>query len=149
MSQNNLFSDFEAVSSKQWKQQIQFELKGADYNETLVWESPEGIKVKPFYHRDEFEPKTAVAPASHGFHITQNIFVHDVKKSNARALETLQRGAESVRFTLENDAVSIDELMQNLPLENVNYYFSLPFLSVEFSNKINDFLFTCRTSKLG
>ena len=51
----NLFSDFEAVSSKQWKQQIQYELKGADYNETLVWESPEGIKVKPFYHNDETE----------------------------------------------------------------------------------------------
>jgi methylmalonyl-CoA mutase len=29
--------------------------------------------------------------------------------------------------------------MQNLPIENVNYYFNLPFLSVEFSNKINDF----------
>jgi methylmalonyl-CoA mutase len=29
--------------------------------------------------------------------------------------------------------------MQNLPTENVNYYFNLPFLSVEFSNKINDF----------
>ena len=43
MANNNLFSDFEAVSSKQWKQQIQYELKGADYNETLVWESPEAL----------------------------------------------------------------------------------------------------------
>ena len=143
MANNNLFSDFDAVSSKQWKQQIQYELKGADYNETLVWESPEGIKVKPFYHNDDSEVSeevnlNAITP-SKPFAIVQNIFVHDVKKSNARALETLQRGAESVRFTLENDAVSIDELMQNLPLENVNYYFNLPFLSVEFSNKINDF----------
>lgn len=139
MANNNLFSDFEAVSSKQWKQQIQYELKGADYNETLVWESPEGIKVKPFYHNDETEVNFDAITPSKPFAIVQNIFVHDVKKSNARALETLQRGAESVRFTLENDAVSIDELMQNLPLENVNYYFSLPFLSVEFSNKINEF----------
>lgn len=139
MANNNLFSDFEAVSSKQWKQQIQYELKGADYNETLVWESPEGIKVKPFYHNDETAVNLDAITPSKPFAIVQNIFVHDVQKSNARALETLQRGAESVRFTLENDAVSIDELMQNLPLENVNYYFNLPFLSVEFSNKINDF----------
>ncbi len=139
MANNNLFSDFEAVSSKQWKQQIQYELKGADYNETLVWESPEGIKVKPFYHNDETEVNLNAITPSKPFAIVQNIFVHDVKKSNARALETLQRGAESVRFTLENDAVSIEELMQNLPLENVNYYFHLPFLSVEFSNKINEF----------
>ena len=139
MANNNLFSDFEAVSSKQWKQQIQYELKGADYNETLVWESPEGIKVKPFYHNDETEVNLDAIVPTKPFAIVQNIFVHDVKKSNARALETLQRGAESVRFTLENDTVSIEELMQNLPLENVNYYFNLPFLSVEFSNKINEF----------
>ena len=139
MANNNLFSDFEAVSSKQWKQQIQYELKGADYNETLVWESPEGIKVKPFYHNDETQVNLDAIVPTKPFTIVQNIFVHDVKKSNARALETLQRGAESVRFTLENDAILIEELMQNLPLENVNYYFNLPFLSVEFSNKINDF----------
>jgi methylmalonyl-CoA mutase len=143
VANHNLFSDFEAVSSKQWKQQIQYELKGADYNETLVWESPEGIKVKPFYHADDSEVSEtvnldAIVPTK-PFAIVQNIFVHDVQKSNARALETLQRGAESVRFTLENDAISIEELMQNLPLENVNYYFNLPFLSVEFTNKINDF----------
>ena len=55
--EQQLFNEFEPISSKQWKQQIQFELKGADYNETLVWESPEGIKVKPFYHYDDFEKK--------------------------------------------------------------------------------------------
>jgi methylmalonyl-CoA mutase len=139
VANHNLFSDFEAVSSKQWKQQIQYELKGADYNETLVWESPEGIKVKPFYHTDEMEINLNAITPSKPFAIVQNIFVHDVQKSNARALETLQRGAESVRFTLENDAISVEELMQNLPLENVNYYFNLPFLSIEFTNKINDF----------
>jgi methylmalonyl-CoA mutase len=139
VSQNNLFSDFEAVSSKQWKQQIQFELKGADYNETLVWESPEGIKVKPFYHRDEFEPKFQSSTPSHGFQITQNIFVHDVPKSNARALDTLNRGAESIRFTLENDQIQIDELMNGLPLETVTYFFYLPFLAIDFVNQLNQF----------
>jgi methylmalonyl-CoA mutase len=136
---NNLFSEFDAVSSKQWKQQIQYELKGADYNETLVWESLEGIKVKPFYHIDESDINlNAIVPAK-PFVIVQNIFVHDVKKSNARALETLHRGAESVRFTIESESISIEELMQNLPLENVNYYFNLPFLSIEFAIKINEF----------
>lgn len=143
MTTNNLFSEFYPISSKHWKQQIQFELKGADYNETLVWESPEGIKVKPFYHNDDFEASeevnlNAITP-SKPFAIVQNIFVHDVKKSNARALETLQRGAESVRFTIESELISIEELMQNLPLENVYYYFNLPFLSIDFVAKIDDF----------
>ncbi len=136
---NNLFSEFEAVSSKQWKQQIQYELKGADYNETLVWESPEGIKVKPFYHIDEFEAKLNSNAPEHAFTILQNIFVHDVKKSNQRAIDTLNRGAESIRFTIENETIAIDELMQNLPLKETTYYFHLPFLSIDFAGKISKY----------
>lgn len=139
MTNTNLFSEFESVSSKQWKQQIQFELKGADYNETLVWESPEGIKVKPFYHKDETELNFDAIIPEKPFAILQNIFVHDVQKSNNRAVDSLQRGAESIRFIIENDAISIEELMRNLPLENVSYYFNLPFLSIDFVNKINAF----------
>jgi len=134
-----LLNEFDKVSSKQWKQQIQYELKGADYNETLVWESPEGIKVKPFYHYDEFEQKYHFDTPKKSFDILQNIFVHDVKKSNSRALDTLSRGAESIRFTIENENISIEELMQNLPLENTQYFFYLPFLSIDFVNKINGF----------
>ena len=132
MENTNLFPEFEPVTSKQWKQQIQYELKGADYNETLVWESPEGIKVKPFYHNDEDKANLGSNAPETAFSIVQNIFVHDVKKSNERALESLQRGAESIRFTIENKEVSIEELMNGLPIENVVYYFYLPFLDVEY-----------------
>ena len=134
-----LFKEFETVSSKQWKQQIQYELKGADYNETLVWESVEGIKVKPFYHSDELENNLNIQTPKKPFSILQNIFVHDVKKSNKRALDSLNRGAESIRFTIENDKIYIEELLQNLQLENVTYYFYLPFLSIDFATKINNY----------
>jgi methylmalonyl-CoA mutase len=69
----HLFDAFEPVYSKQWKQQIQYELKGADYNETLVWESPEGIKVKPFYHSDELGPKSHTPIQENSFQGLQNI----------------------------------------------------------------------------
>ncbi|HNP33370.1 MAG TPA: methylmalonyl-CoA mutase subunit beta [Flavobacterium sp.] len=133
----NLFDAFEPVSSKQWKQQIQYELKGADYNEALVWESPEGIKVKPFYHEDELEIKYTTSQNPETFKIVQNIFVHDVALSNKRALDSLNRGAESIRFTLENETISVADLMQSLPSEGVSYYFNLPFLSVNCVTKIN------------
>ena len=135
----HLFDAFKPVSSKQWKQQIQYELKGADYNETLVWESPEGIKVKPFYHNDEDTAKLVINTSTEAFSILQNIFVHDVALSNKRALDSLNRGAESIRFTIENETVSVDDLMQNLPLGNTPYFFCLPFLSIDFVNQINDF----------
>ncbi len=139
MSTPNLFNQFEPISTKQWKQQIQFELKGLDYNETLIWESPEGIKVKPFYHNDETLSNISTVAPKKPFTIIQNIFVHDVRKSNVRALDTLQRGAESIRFTFENDSVSMEQLMQNLPLQNITYYFHLPFLSIDLVTTIHTF----------
>lgn len=139
MADNNLFRDFDAVSSKKWKQQIQYELKGADYNQTLVWESPEGIKVKPFYHGDEDGNAGPYSPSKGPFSILQHIFVHDLKRSNKRAQDSLQRGAESICFTLENDSPDIAQLMAGLPLNDVAYYFRLPFLSEAFCKKLRDF----------
>lgn len=131
-----LFTGFEPVSSKQWKQQIQYELKGADYNETLIWESPEGIKVKPFYHIDEFNGGQPVNTKAAEFKICQNIFVHDVEKSAGRALSTLKRGAESIRFTIENEDTDLTLLLSKLPA-NVPVYFNLQFLSIDFVKELD------------
>ena len=105
-----LFDDFNPISSKQWKQKIQFELDGADYNETVIWHSPEDIQVKPFYHRDEFSKAAVVKTEASNFKICQNIFVHDIDKSIQRALNTIERGAESLRFTIENEKTDIEKL---------------------------------------
>lgn len=139
MSTNKLFSEFEPISAKQWKQQIQFELKGADYNETLIWESPDGIKVKPFYHADETKDSMTSSKSANSFKILQKIYVHDIAKSNAKAVDTLKRGAESIYFTIENENCVLAELMQNLPFESITYYFNLPFLSISFCDQINEF----------
>ena len=137
-----LFQDFNAVSSKQWKQQIQFELKGADYNDTLIWESLEGIKVKPFYHSDDSISTYTSNTNTTAFTILQQIFVHDIQMSNKKAKESLNRGAESILFTIESDKIDIAKLMTNLPLENVIYYFNLPFISTEYVKSLNDFATT-------
>ena len=134
-----LFDDFDPVSSKQWKQKIQFELDGADYNQTLVWNSPEDIQVRPFYHGDEFKGIAAVHTKASQFKICQNIFVHDLAKSNLRALDSIERGAESIRFTIHKETVDVAKLLENLPLEKVAIYFNLTFLSVDFVKKIEAF----------
>ena len=134
---DNLFNDFEPVSSKQWKQQIQFELKGADYNETLVWNSPEDIKVKPFYHSDEAIPSAAVATKASAFKICQDIFVHDLDKSIWRANDSISRGAESIRFSIDDEKIDVTKLLESLPLEKVSVYFDLNFLSIDFVKQID------------
>ncbi len=127
-----LFDDFSPISSKQWKQKIQFELDGADYNKTVIWNSPEDIQVKPFYHYDEDYKTAEVKTQASNFKICQNIFVYDVEKSIQRALNSLDRGAESLRFTIQNEKIDIQKLLENLPLENRIVYFNLNFISIDF-----------------
>lgn len=132
-----LFNEFSTVSSKQWKQQIQYELKGADYNETLVWESPEGIKVKPFYHKDEDNGTKTSSNQNHAFRIVQNIFVFDLEKSIKKADNSLSRGAESIRFTIENDTIDIHKLLAGIDIKTNTVYLNLKFLSADFIKKAN------------
>lgn len=135
---NDLFKEFDPVASKQWKQLIQYDLKGADYNETLIWESPEGIKVKPFYHNDEFENNVDVATQVSHFKILQRIYVFDIQKSNNRAKETLNRGAESIYFTIENPEIDLNVLFDGLP-QDITYYLKPLFLSEAFAVAVNTF----------
>ncbi len=149
-----LFQDFDPVSSKEWKQQIQFEQKGADYND-LVWESPEGIKVRPFYHVDDYKKSVGVENSSKPFLICQDIFVHDVAKSVTRAKHFIARGAESIRFTIENPDTDFNALLSELPLDKVPAYIKMDFLSEEILTKINqiatqkNFRIFCLTDPVG
>lgn len=51
-NEQTFFNDFPIISVKQWKQKIQFLLKGADYNEQCVWKSYEQININPFYNAE-------------------------------------------------------------------------------------------------
>jgi methylmalonyl-CoA mutase len=134
-----LFEEFPEASSKQWKQLIQYDLKGADYNETLIWKTDEGIHVKPFYHADEFEklPNVSDTKATE-WDICQTIFVANIEKSNLKAVNAIERGAESIKFILPSEEIIIKDLLVNMNLAKVTVFFECQFLSVEF---VRQFLF--------
>jgi methylmalonyl-CoA mutase len=135
-----LFNDFPEVSSKQWKQLIQADLKGADYNDTLIWKTNEGINVKPFYHSDEFEslPNVTNTKATE-WNICQTIYVANVEMSNKKAVDAIQRGADSIKFILPNEDIVIKNLLVNINLSNTSIYFECQFLSSEFVKQFNFF----------
>jgi methylmalonyl-CoA mutase len=133
---HSLFSEFDPIPSKQWKQKIQFELKGEDYNDTLIWNSPENIKVKPFYSGEDLPDNLPINSNTNGFKIGQNIFVFDLEKSIERALESINRGADNIIFTIENEEIDVAKLLEKLPLETCEIYFNLNFISVEYISKI-------------
>ncbi len=135
----SLFSKFESVSAKAWKQKIQADLKGADYNDTLIWKTNEGIDVKPFYHSDDFEdfPNTSNSRATQ-WKIAQTIEVSDAKTANIKALNAIERGAESILFHIKIEDISIEDVFQNIDVEKIPVEIKCDFLSHEFINKIKN-----------
>lgn len=130
---NQLFDEFDSVSAKQWKQKIQFDLKGADYNSTLVWNTDEDIAVKPFYHTDDLlELPEASNTRATQWKICQSIFVANVIKSNLKAVDAIERGAESIKFILPIEDIQVENLLKNIDLNKISIYFELQFLSSKF-----------------
>lgn len=138
MSQD-LFQEFQAVTAKQWKQKIQFDLKGEDYNEKLVYKSRDGIAVKPFYNAEDIS-ETIHIHAPKNWEICGKIYVASEKKSNLNALESLEKGTESLWFIIPSEKTKLKSLLQNINLEKTPIYLGFEFLSEAYIQKLNKFL---------
>ena len=138
MSNTGLFKEFPEVSAKQWKQKIQMDLKGADYNEALVWESLEGINVKPFYNQEDLKniPSSYSLSKDHNWSVAQSIYVGDEKKSNAKALDILEKGVESLIFNIPSKTTDFEALLAGIDLQKVELYFYFEFLAIESIKKL-------------
>ena len=101
MNKKTIFSDFNLVSAKAWKQKIQMDLKGADYNQTLLTNSLDGITIQPFYHQDTFK-SLPIPPQKSLAKICETLFIDDEKIVNHLIKESLQKGAESIKLIAKN-----------------------------------------------
>jgi methylmalonyl-CoA mutase len=134
-----LFNEFERVSSKAWKQKIQVDLKGADYNDSLIWKTGDGIDVKPFYHSDEFDEfhKVSLSQATN-WKICQHIIVKDSNIANKTAKDATNRGAESLIFEVTNDTININMLLEGIETSKAFIFLKCNFLSDDFIQKYHN-----------
>jgi len=141
-----LFSEFPAITTEQWKEVIIKELKGADYEKKLMWKSPEGIVIKPFYTKEDVEnldfvsvsynevPIHRTKKESFDWVIFEEIEVNDIEEANKQALYCLQRGAEGIEFLIgyENGDLTnlfktqddFDRLIKGIDLEKTPIRFT-------------------------
>jgi len=114
MSQKKLLAEFPPVSTEDWEKAIVADLKGADYTKRLVWNTWEGINVKPYYRAEdvkdltwllenlpgEFPYARGAKKLTNDWEVRAEIFESDVSKANASALRNLSRGADGVSFSV-------------------------------------------------
>ncbi|NNF19658.1 MAG: methylmalonyl-CoA mutase [Flavobacteriaceae bacterium] len=137
MENTKLHFDFSPLTPKEWKQKIQVDLKGADYNDSLVWESPEGIKVKPFYHQEDTgHDSMSAASCPQPWHLGEFIRVETAEAANTKAMDILEKGTETIVFRISSESVAPGILLKGIDLKKKQLHFFLDFLSEEYLDAI-------------
>lgn len=138
-----LFDEFDTLTPAAWKQKIQVDLKGADYNDSLLWKTNEGIVVKPFYTKED-RNNALITLSKEGYKICQSIFVDDISIANKLAVDALNRGANAIQFVAK-DPFDFTALLKDISIETISIYFKLDFLHVDFTKKLHAF---CNSTKV-
>jgi methylmalonyl-CoA mutase len=141
MSNTKLFEDFEKSSAIDWKNQIIKELKDKPF-ENLFYETPEGISIKPFYHKDTAEnselniensiQKINEALPPRYWANQAKIIVKTEKEANLSALQALNGGAEGIIFSIEKADINLEVLLNDIKPEYcmISFESNEPFYSV-------------------
>ncbi|MBK0401966.1 methylmalonyl-CoA mutase [Adhaeribacter sp. BT258] len=127
-SETPLFNDFTPVNAQTWEERIRKDLREASYH-SLLWQTDEGITVKPFYTRQDLPENLVSRPDDFPFVRTtkardnqwdnvQTIYVRrESQPSIDKAATALERGATGIHFILK-EPVDFD----------FGYLFSKPFM---------------------
>ncbi|MBC8753781.1 methylmalonyl-CoA mutase [Kordia sp. YSTF-M3] len=133
---SNLFDEFDTVSAAQWKQKIQVDLKGADYNQTLITATQEGIDIKPFYHSETYGNTLPIATQTTAWKITQRMRVTNANEANNNIKDILARGAESLVLVIANETISIAKTLANVATQNIPIHVEMEFLSLKYCTEV-------------
>ncbi len=108
-----LFTGFPPVSTPEWEAKIKEDLKGADYEKKLIWKTPEGFNVKPFYTAEDLqdlqypESEPGRFPFVRGdkstgnkWEIRQDFTVFDIPAAIQKAALAVENGVTSVGFDI-------------------------------------------------
>jgi methylmalonyl-CoA mutase len=131
-----LFKDFNPVSEAAFKQKIQYDLKGANYQDTLVTATREGIDIKPFYHRDSTQTLAIPARATNTWYISQRIYAANAVAANKKALDALARGSEGVIIIIPHKDIDPATLLKDLPEHGVQIH--PQFMDMDYLKQIHE-----------
>ena len=107
-NKKKLFDQFAPVTPEEWRAKAEVDLKGADFEKKMVWRTNEGFNAQPLYRSVDIADlkQTKSLPGefpyvrgtryNNDWKVRQNIDVDDVQAANAKALEILNKGINSI-----------------------------------------------------
>ena len=148
-TRKKLFDQFAPVTPEEWRAKAEVDLKGADFQKKMVWRTNEGFDAQPLYRSVDIADlkQTKSLPGefpyvrgtryNNDWKVRQNIMVDDVKAANAKALEVLNKGINSIGFHMPNGDVDLEELFKgiSLPACEINIM-CCPKCAVKYANEL-------------
>jgi methylmalonyl-CoA mutase len=107
METDNPLQEFPPVCTQAWENIIRNDLKGADYAKKLIWQTPEGLAVKPYYRAEDVAKLELSGSASCNpsclrstgdWRIREEIQAVDPVEANHAAQNAVAAGAEEIAF---------------------------------------------------
>lgn len=130
------FDEFTESTKKNWETQVTKDLKGKNFEDTLVWKTPEGISVQPYYSEEDLAtlPLNEIQQAQTAKKLIkwQNRPIakfSQEKPTNALVLDILQNGADAIMIDFGDADISrIDfaRLLDKIKLSETPVYFLTP-----------------------
>ena len=114
MATDKLLEEFAPVSTEAWEEAIRKDLKGADYQKKLVWQTAEGLAVKPYYRKEDIagldcfrrsDSCSSVTPGMRlngDWRIREEIDAINPEEANQAAQRAVAAGAEQIAFLNAN-----------------------------------------------
>ncbi|MBE0641838.1 MAG: methylmalonyl-CoA mutase small subunit [Bacteroidales bacterium] len=135
-----LMEGFPPLSKEMWEQKIREDLKGADYDRKMIWNTLEGFQVYPYYRAEDlsklghlehlpgnFPYIRGKSSLGNTWRIRQDIHVDDIPSANRKALDILMKGVDSLGFVLDESHEytrdEIDALLRNIHAHAVELNF--------------------------
>jgi methylmalonyl-CoA mutase len=137
----SLFEEFQPHSKEVWKNQAIKDLKGKDFEQTLVWQAEGDLRIEPYYSHEDLSslPLDLVqgAQKNHATATWQNrekIIFSSEKTTNQLILEAIEWGANSIIIDFgEKDITAIDfkKLLHQIKLSEIPVFFKVQNQSVQ------------------
>jgi methylmalonyl-CoA mutase len=128
MATDKLLQEFPPVSTQAWEEAIRNDLKGAYYAKKLIWQTEEGLAVKPYYRAEDIQgleysdaapgdfPYARSTRLSGDWRIREEIDAVDPELANHAARSAVAAGAEEIAFcnVVIGNASDLGMLVANL-----------------------------------
>ena len=139
MQEEKLFAEFPPVSTKEWEDLILKELKGADYQRSLVTNYYQDIQIKPYYRKEDLNGLEYLenTPGKFPFlraadskkistKVVAQVEINDIQNANTKIKDNLLRGVNSLNIKFndtEISSITFLDLFKDIELKNIEINF--------------------------